>query len=47
MRFSLEKKLNFFGVIRKVLAEVGWEDMPVVADLDLGHTSPSPPPSQL
>jgi muramoyltetrapeptide carboxypeptidase LdcA involved in peptidoglycan recycling len=40
MRFSLEKKLNFFGVIRKVLAEVGREDMPVVADVDFGHTSP-------
>jgi muramoyltetrapeptide carboxypeptidase LdcA involved in peptidoglycan recycling len=40
MRFSLEKKLNFFAGIQKILAEIDREDMPVVADLDFGHTSP-------
>jgi muramoyltetrapeptide carboxypeptidase LdcA involved in peptidoglycan recycling len=40
MRFSLEKKLSLFAGIRKVLAEVDRQDMPVVADLDFGHTSP-------
>jgi muramoyltetrapeptide carboxypeptidase LdcA involved in peptidoglycan recycling len=39
-RYTFEKKLQLFDVIRKVLAEVGRPDVPVVADMDFGHTSP-------
>src|SRR5438270_12437962 len=39
--YSLEKKFQLFAVVKKLLSEVGRTDMPVVADLDFGHTSPS------
>jgi muramoyltetrapeptide carboxypeptidase LdcA involved in peptidoglycan recycling len=39
-RYALEKKFQLFEVVRKVLAEVGRHDLPVVADVDFGHTSP-------
>jgi muramoyltetrapeptide carboxypeptidase LdcA involved in peptidoglycan recycling len=39
-RYSMEKKLQMFDAVRKVLAEVGRTEMPVVADMDFGHTSP-------
>ena len=38
--YSFEKKLKLFDVIRKVLAEFDRSDLPVVADMDFGHTSP-------
>jgi muramoyltetrapeptide carboxypeptidase LdcA involved in peptidoglycan recycling len=40
MRYPLERKFKLFKAIRKVLAEVDRTDMPVVCDLDFGHTSP-------
>ncbi|MGH2760073.1 MAG: S66 family peptidase, partial [bacterium] len=39
-RYAAVPKDELFGVIRKVLREFGRADMPVVADLDFGHTSP-------
>jgi muramoyltetrapeptide carboxypeptidase LdcA involved in peptidoglycan recycling len=39
-RYTLEKKLQLFEVLRKVLAEVGRTELPIVADMDFGHTSP-------
>ncbi|HEX7022849.1 MAG TPA: S66 peptidase family protein, partial [Trueperaceae bacterium] len=31
---------QLYGAVRKVVREAGREDMPVVADMDFGHTSP-------
>lgn len=39
-RYTLDMKFQLFEVIKKVLAEFGRGDLPVVADLDFGHTSP-------
>ena len=39
-RYTPEMKFQLFDVVRKVLREFDREDMPVVADLDFGHTSP-------
>jgi muramoyltetrapeptide carboxypeptidase LdcA involved in peptidoglycan recycling len=38
--YSTEMKVQLYQGIRKVLAEIGREDMPVVANLDIGHTTP-------
>lgn len=38
--YSPEQKRVLSEVIRKVAAEVGRTDVPVVADMDFGHTSP-------
>lgn len=38
--YTPEMKEALWRVVQKVLAEVGREDMPVVADLDIGHTAP-------
>lgn len=40
-KYTLERKLGLFEVIRKVLAETGRSDMPVAAEMDFGHTSPA------
>ena len=40
MGYSDEMKAQLYAAVRKVLAEVGREDMPVVANMDFGHTSP-------
>jgi len=39
-RYTMENKLKLFEVVLKVLAEVDRTDLPVVADVDFGHTSP-------
>jgi muramoyltetrapeptide carboxypeptidase LdcA involved in peptidoglycan recycling len=39
-RYTMEKKLQLFDSVRKVLAEAGRNDLPVVADMDFGHSSP-------
>lgn len=38
--YSEAMKTQLWEAVRKVLAEVGREDMPVLGDLDIGHTSP-------
>jgi muramoyltetrapeptide carboxypeptidase LdcA involved in peptidoglycan recycling len=38
--YSLEMKEALYKVISKVLVEVGREDLPVVANMDIGHTTP-------
>jgi muramoyltetrapeptide carboxypeptidase LdcA involved in peptidoglycan recycling len=38
--YSAELKEALHQVIRKVLAEVGRTDLPVVANMDIGHTTP-------
>lgn len=38
--YTAAMKSQLWEAAQKVLAEVGREDMPVVADLDCGHTSP-------
>lgn len=38
--YSDAMKAQLWQAIKKVLAEIGREDMPVIADLDIGHTSP-------
>ncbi len=38
--YSEAQKNELWNAARKVLAEVGREDMPVLTDLDIGHTSP-------
>jgi len=40
MRYTPEMTGGLYAAIKKVLWEVGREDMPVVANLDIGHTSP-------
>ena len=40
MGYSDEMKAQLYAAVRKVLAEVGREDMLVVANMDFGHTSP-------
>jgi muramoyltetrapeptide carboxypeptidase LdcA involved in peptidoglycan recycling len=40
MRYSLEKKLKLFAAIQKVMVECDRSDLPVVADMDFGHTGP-------
>ena len=40
MGYSDEMKTQLYAAVQKVLAEVGREDMPVVANMDFGHTSP-------
>ena len=39
-RYTMEKKLQLHEAVRKVLAEIGRPGLPVVADMDFGHTSP-------
>jgi muramoyltetrapeptide carboxypeptidase LdcA involved in peptidoglycan recycling len=39
-QYPLVTKLQLFDAAQKVLAEFDREDLPVVADLDFGHTSP-------
>jgi muramoyltetrapeptide carboxypeptidase LdcA involved in peptidoglycan recycling len=41
MRYSAEATGALYAAVKKVLAEVGRRDMPVVANLDFGHTSPA------
>lgn len=38
--YTPEMKEEFWGSVKKVLREVGREGMPVVANLDIGHTTP-------
>ena len=38
--YTTEMKEALYKVITKVLAEVGREDLPVVCNLDIGHTTP-------
>lgn len=38
--YSQEQKDALYGWVRRVLKEAGREDMPVVANVDFGHTSP-------
>ena len=38
--YTGEQKETLWQAVKKVLAEVDREDMPVVVDLDIGHTSP-------
>ncbi len=40
MRYTREMTDSLYKEIRRVLAEFGREDLPVVANLDFGHTSP-------
>jgi muramoyltetrapeptide carboxypeptidase LdcA involved in peptidoglycan recycling len=40
MRYSREMTQRLYVEVRRVLAEFGREDMPVVANMDFGHTSP-------
>lgn len=38
--YSKEQKTKLYGWVRRVLREAGREDLPVVANVDFGHTSP-------
>lgn len=38
--YTPEMKAELYAWVRRVLAEAGREDLPVVANLDFGHTSP-------
>lgn len=38
--YTAGMKTQLWRAVKKVLAEIDREDMPVVADLDIGHTSP-------
>ena len=38
--YTGERKETLWGMVKKVLLEVNRADMPVVADLDIGHTTP-------
>ena len=40
MGYSDEMRVQLYAAVQKVLAEVGCGDMPVVANIDFGHTSP-------
>lgn len=40
MKYTTEMKTALYSEIRRVLAEFGRADLPVVANLDFGHTSP-------
>jgi muramoyltetrapeptide carboxypeptidase LdcA involved in peptidoglycan recycling len=40
MKYTTEMKSALFREIRRVLAEFGRADLPVVANMDFGHTSP-------
>jgi muramoyltetrapeptide carboxypeptidase LdcA involved in peptidoglycan recycling len=40
MRYTREMTVALYTEIRRVLAEFGREDLPVVANMDFGHTSP-------
>jgi muramoyltetrapeptide carboxypeptidase LdcA involved in peptidoglycan recycling len=40
MGYSPKKTQMLYSEVRRVLAEFGREDMPVVANMDFGHTSP-------
>ncbi len=39
--YTIEKRVHLHAAIRKVLAEAGRSNLPVVADMDFGHTSPT------
>ncbi len=39
--YTGEMKRQLYAAVKKVLAECGREDMPVVANMDFGHTSPT------
>jgi muramoyltetrapeptide carboxypeptidase LdcA involved in peptidoglycan recycling len=40
MRYTREMNDALYAEIRRVLAEFGREDLPVVVNMDFGHTSP-------
>jgi muramoyltetrapeptide carboxypeptidase LdcA involved in peptidoglycan recycling len=40
MKYTAEMTTALYSEIRRVLAEFGREDLPVVANMDFGHTSP-------
>lgn len=40
MRYTAEQRWRLYEEIRRILAEFGREDLPVVANMDFGHTSP-------
>lgn len=40
MRYSMEARWRPHAEIRRILLEFGRQDMPVVANMDFGHTSP-------
>lgn len=41
MGYTEEMKRQLYAAVQKVLAECGREDIPVVANMDFGHTSPA------
>ncbi len=40
MSYSKEQVIELYNEIKRILAEFECEDMPVVANMDFGHTSP-------
>jgi muramoyltetrapeptide carboxypeptidase LdcA involved in peptidoglycan recycling len=40
MRYSAQMTQTLYAEVRRVLAEFGLQNMPVVANMDFGHTSP-------
>jgi muramoyltetrapeptide carboxypeptidase LdcA involved in peptidoglycan recycling len=40
MSYSREMTQRLYTEVRRILAEFGREDMPVVANMDFGHISP-------
>jgi muramoyltetrapeptide carboxypeptidase LdcA involved in peptidoglycan recycling len=40
MKYSSQMTQQLYSEVRRILAEFGREDMPVVANMDFGHTSP-------